>query len=1445
MEENKRYNLTNAQKNIYMIEMAIGKSAINNIAGKLHIKNNFDEEICEQVINDLIRKNDNFRININKNKKTDEISQCLEQYEYIDVQFQDFTNYSSDELKEVNMEFFSKPFDIFNSKLYEFRIEKYSKNTGAIILKIHHLIADAWTFKNMIDSLYTSYEMKLGNTDMKSVKPVSYIEHLEEEMTSKEYQKQEKDKEFYREYLSNPSTPTSLSTITNNEKLKQAKRYTVTLRKEYNDELIKYTKNNKVSILSLFMAAFSTYIYRITNSTDIVLGTPILGRKNFKEKNMMGMFVSTLPIRAKLDENMSFSDLIKNITKDTLKIFKHQSYALTNILNDVHTNTNLTGNLFNTLISYQNARTSLDVTSYNAEWIFLEQILNDLEIHITDIENTGVLNISYDYSISKFTEREIRYLNTRIETIIYNFLKVENVTVGNIDIISQEEKNSILKNFNDTKTQYDIDLMINQIFEKIALTNKNKVAIICKDKSLTYDELNRKANKFAYYLYNAKNLKQGDYVCILLNRVIDLSVVLVACSKLDIVYVPVDVNYPDHRKEYIINNSNSKLVINQDILDEYEIYSRTNFMIEEVKLDNRNVEDTIYSIYTSGSTGNPKGVKISNKNLINFINGSNKILKINKNNIVVSVSTISFDIFGLEFWLALLVGSTVVIADELEQIDSNRLNILCKKNSVDVIQTTPSKFKLLMMNEKNNEYIRNMKKILLCGENLPLDLINKIKLLTKSSIYNGYGPTETTIYSTIANITTLDYITIGKPIANTYIKIVDEKGRLLPLGYAGEMLIGGDSVSSGYLNNSSLTNEKFVFDNDMQCIMYKTGDLAKLDYDNNLYVHGRIDFQVKINGQRIELEEIEKQVRNVNLEILEAIAVVKNSNIYVYYIPKNTQAIIDIEQIRNKINNILPQYMCPIEYFLLEDVPYTPTGKIDRKAINKLEIKYISKRDIKQPTNELERIIYNIWKNNLSTQNFGITDDFFRLGGDSLDAINVRIELLSKNIDVDYDDLFKYKTIEKLASSIVQKDNLEEFKLPDTKLDFEPILSNNKILLQSYKEAKIDGVFLTGAAGFLGAHILAKLIDENKVSKIYCLVRSRIGLNKNVDSRLKETLNYYFGDKYDEEFGKKIIAVEGDIAIEPSFGISIDKLNEIALNVDAVINSAALVKHYGNVKLFEDVNYLGTKNVIEFCKKYNKKMIQISTLSVSGNGFDSVNIKENNLVKQTTFDETSFYNNQSINNVYVYTKFKAEELVLKEIKENKLQANIIRMGNLTNRVSDLKFQSNIEENAFANRIKSVLTIGFLPKSLEKLYLEFTPVDYSADFVVKVLKYFNMNNTIFHAFDNNHVNISDLIDILKDMGISLNIIPDESFKLVIDKLLEEKDTEKLKGIINDLDENSVLNYTTTIKIDSNFTTNYMNKLGFKWPEISKEYVIKYIEYLIRIGFLKIDRKENKE
>ena len=1434
----KLVNLTYPQKAILLTEQFYKNTAVNNICGTAIIDSVLDFDALNQAINTVVKENDIFRLVLTK--KSGEIKQFKAEYKETNFEVIDIKDKS--EVCKIEDALMKKAFNLLESDLYEFKMFRFENGCGGFLLNVHHIISDGWTLGLVCRKIMKAYSnIKTNEVSDENIE-YSYLDYAESENEYINSTKFLKDKTYWEELFSGNINPAILPSD-NQEKSAElsclGERLSFSISKAKMKLINEYCVKNKITVFNFFMAIYSIYISKIINSTDFSIGTPILNRTNFKEKNIAGMFVNVVPFRVQINPELEFVEFVQSIAEETIGLLRHQKYPYQLLLEELRKKDSSIPNLYNIVLSYQITKANNETEyKYSTRWAFNKHATDDISIQFLDLDEEGSLTVSYDFKKLKYSEDYIKSMNARIFEMINKILDTDNIVIKDIEIITKQEKNKILNNFNDTYIEYNKNKNVIKTFKEMVRKYPDKVAVIFENRKMTYRELDEKSNILAMTLKeNGANPKIIIGICV--NRSLELAVGLIAILKINCAYLPIDPEYPEDRIEYMLSDSNAQILLankrTEKVIKNFDIkkidigletstYNRPSIDVEE-KI---NPEDLIYLIYTSGSTGKPKGVMLKHQNITNFLVGTKNVIDFNQEKVMASITTICFDIFVLEFWGALTSGMTLILANELEQNNAEALNKLCLENKATMIQTTPSRFKAFLENLENIEFIKKMSDIMIGGEGLPKALVNKFESLTKANIFNMYGPTETAVWSTIKKVKSKDRITIGKPIANTKCYILDKDKNLLPTYTPGELYIGGDGVSNGYLNRLELTKEKFVkspFDeNDL---IYNTNDLAYFTNNGEIVHLGRTDFQVKIRGYRIELEEIESKINQIP-EILNNVVVADENQKYLicYYISNEE---IDTNRISARLLKDLPNYMIPAVFFKMEEFPLTPNGKLDRKKLPKIKLETTN---IQVGKTKTEKILSKVIGKVLEKDELDIDTPFLVLGLDSLGIIEVQTMLLQYNYNLNTQVFYKYTTIRSLAENI--DSNIYTYKEEDAQVPmkfrhtFDELVSKKE--RKTSNNENLGNVFLTGANGFIGIHLLNELLETTD-SKIYCLVRSKKEIK--AEERLIEQYKFYFNENIKKLLGKRIFVVEGNISKE-NIGLSNIDIEKITKDVKTLIHTAARVKHYGDYEVFNQINVEGTKNVAKFAFENGLRLIHTSSISVSGNYL----VKQDN--RNVEFSENNLYVGQNyMDNVYVHSKFEAEKIVL-DYMEKGLKAQIHRIGILSGRYQDGKFQENISENAFYTRIKSMVVLGVVSNEMLKQKIEFTPVDVCCKSMITLSKNEIADGRIFHLYNHNFIEIEEIIEVLKRFDINIEIVSEKDFENRIIEISKSDKSQILFGIINDIGNTKTstmaINYNFSVNIKSEYTQKYLSLLKNEWNKTDKNYIRKIISYMRDVNFI---------
>lgn len=1395
METDKLYKLTTPQRDILLTEQYYKSTSINNVVGRIAFKERIDIDLLRKTLEIIVRQNDALRIKITK------VNGSYYQYfgEYNDDYVQkisiDETIDKDKKIKELSR----KHISILNNNLMKFYLLKYENGFADVLSVSHHIVADAWTVSMYAEEIIRIYQSLKNNQEIDNIN-YSYKEYIDIEENYLKSERFENDKEYWQEQYKNERT-TQFFEITNNPR---GKRENFILSKEVVSEISKFCRENSISAQCLFMAAFSIYLSKISNSKNIAIGMPVLNRKNIKLKKTMGMFIETLPFCVDVNSNLSCIEFLKDINEKQFSFMKHYRYPYEVLQKDVKERLDTNQKMYSVAFSYQNAKIdNSSMMDCETNWEFNGYCADDLQIHISDMQNTGSFIINYDYKANALSKEEVINIHRRLLYIVNQIITNIKQKVKKIEITTEDERNIILNKFNNTNVLYNKEKSIIEIIEDIAKKYPNNIAVEDQESRISYKELMEKINIMTNIL-TKEGIKKGNVIGVLLEeKSIELIISILATLKIGASFIMLYNNLPDERINYILKDSKAKAILTKGVLlnkfrnvnniDINRIYRYKNFSEINVKAD---MNDVAYLIYTSGTTGKPKGTEQTIGNVINFVNSFYNILNkdiTNKDNFL-SLTNVSFDVCIAEIFTPLFYGAKLSLYKDITNSTIEEIVRYIIKNKITFAYFPPSMLEDISdeMEKYKEKIILN--KILVGVEPIKTSTLDKF-LSVKSDIHiiNGYGPSETTICSTMYDFSNEnnenEIVPIGHPIDNTMIYIMNNDQNILPINTNGEIYISGDGVGNGYKNNEELTNEKYLVINGKR--MFKTGDIGRWDKTGNIIFVGRNDNQIKFRGYRIDLGEIENSLKSNN-EIKNAKVILDKENYreekLIAFVILNDKDLLE-ESLREFLSKTLPYYMMPSKFIKIDTFPVNNNGKIDNKKLIDMALEQV-KENIVLPSTKTEKAIYNIIKEKIGDKIISINDNFLDLGIDSLEAITLIIEFEKINLKFTLQDFYNYPSIRLLAEKFDKKIT----KVEETKTYIKE-LENKKP-----KRTTIDGdILLLGATGFLGSHILEKLLNYTN-QNIYCLVRSNT--KEKARARLREILIDYFDEDFYEKYEKRIIAINGDFTID-KFGMNTSDFKKIKQNVTMIINSAACVKHFGSSEYFYNINYNSVKKALEFCQKENKHFVQISTMSV----FESSTNAED-------INESTLYCGQQLENIYIKTKFEAEQLVAESINEGNT-ATIFRLGNIMWRKRDGKFQINEESNAFITKLKTIIQYKVVLDNIMEYKTDISPVDLCATAIVKILLDNKLN--IYHIENNNKISISELVKILNDIGYSIKVVNKETYK---------------KKIVTDLEDKNELialleNEVQTKNINSSISYKYLEDENFKWNDITKEYIKKYI------------------
>lgn len=1332
----------------------------------------------------------------------------------------------------ISKEELVRPYQLLEERL--FRIALYETGEGNyLFLEFHHIISDGTSCGIFIQDMNAAYAGKKLEKERFSGFEASLVE--EKALQGEEYHRA---KAYYDSIFSGCDTD-FLPAKDKQKKTSEAKQeaagevsgtaglYSRNIPVDM-DALYSFCEKQQVTLNALFTAAFGFVTGRYVYKDEAVFTTIYNGRNDSRLSSIISMLVKTLPVYCNIDGEREVAGYLKETGEQLLNSMNADIYSFAEI-------SRAYGIKADILFAFQGDNFQFEEIA--GEKAVLEPMRLDTAkapLSVDVVVNGNEICYQVEYRNDLYEEETVAGLVDALAITVEEFQTRK--FLKEVCMVSDKARQE-LEGYNET--DYPVEqTTANLLFERQAALYPEKTAVIANGETRTFRELNQNANKIANRLLEM-GLSTDQMVGVMMPRTVDVYAARQGIMKAGGAFVPIDPEYPDERISYILEDSGAEFVImprelitqRSQLLAgltakvlELEALLAEGGNIQNPKVDIR-PENLCYCIYTSGSTGKPKGVMIEHRNLVNYVddNPVNAEARSYVQNASVSLAfaAITFDVSILEECIPLYHGITVCMANEEEIHNPLALSELILEHGVNMVTCTPSFLTNIIDMPEMRQSLSQIRVFNVGAEAFPDALYGKIMALGSNPlVYNGYGPTETTIGCAFEQVTG-EKITIGKPMANIRMMMIDKYRNLLPAGAPGELLIIGNGVGRGYVGKPELTKDKFISFEGRKA--YRSGDLARWNHHGKIEFMGRMDNQVKLRGLRVELDEIEN-VMNQYPTVKSSVVLVKekDSNQFLcgYFVAEEK---VDQQNLTCFMQKYLTPYMVPGVLMQLEELPLTNNGKVDKKALPEPEYTQ-EKKNYAAPVTKLQGKLCEIFAMALGVEQIGIEDDFFENGGTSLSASKVAMKCMSAGIGVSYADLFEYKTPLALEQHILAKegqgDRKEQTLVKKKEQDLlEQTLAKNVIEnVDEIRPADLGNVLLTGATGFLGAHILKTMI-ESCDNRIYCLMRK--GNAPSLETRLKSMLVYYFSNPYEELFGDRIIVIEGDITDG-------DKVNELGqYDFAKVINCAACVKHFSADDTLEIVNYQGILNLIRLCRETKRELIQISTVSVAGENVGEKFPKEKKLHE----NELDF--GQSISNKYIDTKFRAEKAVLTAVAEG-MKGQVIRVGNLMSRSSDGEFQINSVTNGFMRTLRGYVALGKFPVSGLDMPAEFSPIDSTAEAIVKLAGAKGAFN-VFHAYSSYVIQMADVIEQMNALGIAIETVSDGEFQEALGKALEDENkNELISGLIAYLpgDEDAGGVY---IDADNSFTTKVLYRLSFKWPMPDKDYLKNALKALETLGF----------
>jgi amino acid adenylation domain-containing protein len=899
-----------------------------------------------------------------------------------------------------------EPMHLAEGPLLRVNLLREGERRHVLVVVVHHAVFDGWSGAVLMRELATLYAAeRRGHAAPLSELPVQYADYAVWQRQWLRGDALARELSYWRERLAGAAVSLELPTDRPRPPVVtyRGARTAFVLSKPLHQRLAQLSRREGATLFMTLLAAFQVLLSRYSGQNDVVIGTPVANRTRPELEGLIGFFVNTLVLRTQLTPEDSFRELLRRVREVCLGAYAHQDLPFERLVEALSPPRDTSRNpVFQVMFALQNMELpALELPGLSVEPFEFERTTAQVDLTLYVMETAEGLRGTLEYSTDLFERQSIERLAAHWQCLLAHVVEAPDTPIAQLRLLEAAEQDEWLRTVNETRRAYPREATVLDLFRAQVERRGERVAVQYSGTELSYLDLETRSNRLARHLQSL-GVAPGALVGLCLERSADIVVAILATWKAGAAYLPLDPSFPSERLDYMLQDSAAKALVTQSSLRE-RLTAVSALQVVEVDSDRATIDmlsalalpaaaeadRRAYVIYTSGSTGRPKGVEVPHRALTNFLCSMAKEPGIGENDVLLAVTTISFDISLLELFLPLTVGARLVVAPSDTTADGRQLAQLLTACNATAMQATPSSWRLLIAAGWNGH---TSFKALCGGEAFPPDLAKEL-CERCGEVWNMYGPTETTVWSTCERIVDpAAPISIGRPIANTAVYVLDREGQPVPPLVAGELFIGGDGVALGYLNRPELTAERFVrdaFAGTAGARMYRTGDQARWLPDGRLQHLGRLDSQVKIRGFRIELGEIETALRN-HPDVRESAASVWDAapgdqRLVAYVVAHSgSPAVADL---RKHLRAALPDYMIPQHFVDLAALPLTPNGKLDRKALPPPVRPAGDRVDANPPQGPSEELIAAVWKEVIGDVRVSRTDNFFDLGGHSLLAI--------------------------------------------------------------------------------------------------------------------------------------------------------------------------------------------------------------------------------------------------------------------------------------------------------------------------------------------------------------------------------------------------------------------------------------------------------------------------
>jgi len=1357
-----------AQESLWFIEQLEGASSAYHISKAVRLRGELDKTLLHRALSSLVQRHEVLRtvfVTLEGKPLQEVKTDCAFALQTIDLT--GATDVAREALVSTHRdEEARKAFDLETGPLIRGRLLRLSPDEHVMLITMHHIVSDGWSMEIFVRELSEIYRAYVNDDNVAlPVLPIQYADYAQWQHASLQGKALERRLSYWRTHLTSAAPRLELPTDRPRPLVQSHRGDTLEFRMDASltASLKSFALRHEMTLFMLLYAGWAILLSRLSGQSDVVIGTPVANRQRPELERLMGLFVNTVVLRATVDENSLVEELLAQVKEVTLGAYDHQDVPFEQVVEALRPQRSLSHHpLFQVMLVVQNvSREALDLPGLSVQTEACAgepakfDLLLALEEHETEI--VGNANYAVDLFDRATVERWMACFTILLQQLIVN----EKSHVGSLSMLSTDERERVIEHFNATDVPYPREKLIHQIFEEQVAQTPDAVAVTYEERSIRYGELNRAANKLARYLV-AIGVQAGDRIPIRMMRGLRMLIAQLAVLKSGGVYVPLDPDLPEQRQLVLIKDCGARHLLTEETvaeLCELEFLRQVDWASAEALADSMSednlqlirVEPSIaYIMYTSGSTGVPKGVLVPHR-AVNRLVINNGYARINATDCIAHCSNPAFDASTFEIWGALLNGASVLIVPQAVVLEPDEFVSLLMVRRVSVLWLTVG---LLVRYIDALRAVFGQLKYLMTGGDV-VDPVTARRVMERDPpryFLNCYGPTECTTFATTHTVEAIRddavAIPIGRPIGNTRLYVLDRGLQPVPIGIQGEIYIGGDGVAQGYLNQPELTTERFVpdpFNARPLAKMYRTGDLGRWNADGEIEYFGRNDNQVKVRGFRIELGEISGQLAR-HARVRDAVVVIREDDpgekrLVAYVVPRETatpEEAVSAEILRAYLDTTLPDYMVPGAFVMVERMPLTINGKLDRAALPLPERAAYVNRHYTPPEGEIELQLAGIWAELLNLERVGRQDNFFDLGGHSLLALVLQFRV-NKAFDValTVKDTYRTSSLAELASLIGGTSTVDSF----VDLAREAVLDDTIRPKSVAPARRAKAILMTGCTGFVGRFLLAQLLRDTDAT-VYCLVRAKSP--RQAMERITATLLKW--NLWSDGFESRIVAVPGDMGAL-RLGLDDEMYQTLSNEVDSIYHCATSMNHLETYEMAKLTNVRGTEELLKLATRNKPKLLNyISTLSV----FSSVG---HNASRVAYEDSSIVSERHSLFDGYAASKWVGEKMIM-TAGERGIPCNIFRLGLVLGDTEQGRYDPLQREYRI---LKSGFLIGC---GIENYRYELapTPVNYVARSVVFLSTQNAEGHGIFHISSSSQ-NVEGLFECCNAVAAtSLDLVP---------------------------------------------------------------------------------------